>query len=300
MSTRVRDRIQEFETNLQTVGPSAYLYVLPAVIVYLVLMLYPLAKVFLISFQDYSSLTGDNPWVGLANYERVLSDPVFWQAAQNTLVYGIVAITIPVVFGLVLAALLNVEIRGSTTIRSIIFTPVIVPIVVASILFGWIFNPMGILNSILLQLGVIDSQISWLSVATLALPAVLVMVVWKRTGYYMVILLAGLQSIPDDVYEAARIQGKSRWQIFRHVTVPMAKPAIVIVLILGLINSVKAFAEVYIMTQGGPGHATEILGTYFYKQTFAFFNLGTGAAVGFIQFGITLVLALVFFYVKGD
>jgi len=299
MIARIRDTVRDALTDSGRISPKLYLYVLPALLLYSVFMLYPLIQLFMLSFQRFS-LGGSNEWVGLANYRSVLSDPVFWQAAQNTLVYGAVGITVPVVLGLVIAAMLNVDIRGSTTIRSIIFTPQIVPIVVAGILFVWIFNNNGILNSVLVGTGVVDDRIRWLSSPVLALPVVLLMVIWKRTGYYMVIVLAGLQSIPEEVYDAAKVQGKSRWQTFRHVTVPMARSALVIVVVLGIINAVKSFASVFVMTEGGPGHATEILGTYFYKQTFAFFNYGNGAAIGFIQFAIVLVLTTAFFYVEDE
>jgi ABC-type sugar transport system permease subunit len=299
MIARIRDTLRDALTDSGRISPKLYLYVLPALLLYSVFMLYPLIQLFMLSFQRFS-LGGSNEWVGLANYRSVLSDPVFWQAAQNTLVYGAVGITVPVVLGLVIAAMLNVDIRGSTTIRSIIFTPQIVPIVVAGILFVWIFNNNGILNSVLVGTGVVDDRIRWLSSPVLALPVVLLMVIWKRTGYYMVIVLAGLQSIPEEVYDAAKVQGKSRWQTFRHVTVPMARSALVIVVVLGIINAVKSFASVFVMTEGGPGHATEILGTYFYKQTFAFFNYGNGAAIGFIQFAIVLVLTTAFFYVEDE
>lgn len=299
MIKKIRYQVIDFLTDSGRINPKLYLYVFPALLLYAVLMLYPLAQLFILSFQKFS-LGGSNEWVGLANYQNVLSDPVFWQAAQNTFVYGIVGIIVPVVFGLLIAAMLNVDIRGSTTIRSIIFTPQIVPIVVAGILFVWIFNNNGILNSALIATGIIESRIRWLSSPLLALPIVLLMVIWKRTGYYMIIVLAGLQSIPNEVYDAARIQGKSRWQTFRYVTVPMARSALVIVVVLGIINAVKSFASVFVMTEGGPGHATEILGTYFYKQTFAFFNYGTGAAIGFIQFAIVLLLTTVFFFIEGE
>mgnify|MGYP000654591887 CR=1 FL=1 len=299
MIATIRDRVLDVLTDSGRISLKLYLYVVPALLLYAVFMLYPLVELFLLSFQEFS-LGGSNEWVGLANYQNVLSDPVFWQAAQNTFVYGVVGITVPVVLGLVIAAILNVDAPGSTTVRSIIFTPQIVPIVVAGILFVWIFNNNGILNSVLVGTGVVDSKIRWLSSPVLALPVVLLMVIWKRTGYYMVIVLAGLQSIPDEVYDAAKVQGKSRWQTFRHVTVPMARSALVIVVVLGIINAVKSFASVFVMTEGGPGHATEILGTYFYKQTFAFFNYGEGAAIGFIQFLIVLVLTTAFFYVEGE
>jgi ABC-type sugar transport system permease subunit len=299
MIATIRDRVLDVLTDSGRISLKLYLYVVPALLLYAVFMLYPLVELFLLSFQEFS-LGGSNQWVGLANYQNVLSDPVFWQAAQNTFVYGVVGITVPVLLGLVIAAMLNVDVPGSTTMRSIIFTPQIVPIVVAGILFVWIFNNNGILNSVLVGTGVVDSKIRWLSSPVLALPVVLLMVIWKRTGYYMVIVLAGLQSIPEEVYDAAKVQGKSRWQTFRHVTVPMARSALVIVVVLGIINAVKSFASVFVMTEGGPGHATEILGTYFYKQTFAFFNYGEGAAIGFIQFSIVLVLTTAFFYVEGE
>lgn len=298
MVATIRDRITDALTDSGRISLKLYLYIVPALLLYAVFMLYPLIQLFILSFQRFS-LSGSSEWVGLANYQNVLSDPVFWQAAQNTFVYGVVGITVPVVFGLVIAAMLNVDIWGSTTMRSIIFTPQIVPIVVAGILFVWIFDNNGILNSVLVGTGMIGTNIRWLSSPVLALPVVLLMVIWKRTGYYMVIVLAGLQSIPDEVYDAAKVQGKSRWQTFRHVTVPMARSALVIVVVLGIINAVKSFASVFVMTEGGPGHATEILGTYFYKQTFAFFNYGEGAAIGFIQFVIVLVLTTAFFYIEG-
>jgi ABC-type sugar transport system permease subunit len=299
MMTEIRDNTVDVLTDSGRISLKLYLYILPALLLYLILMLYPLAQLFMLSFQEFS-LGGSNQWVGLANYQNVLSDPVFWHAAQNTLVYGLVSILVPVILGLVIAAMLDVDIRGSTTVRSVIFTPQIVPIVVAGILFVWIFNNNGILNSVLIEVGIVNSEINWLSSSVLALPIVLMMVIWKRTGYYMVIVLAGLQSIPDEVYDAAKVQGKSRWQTFRHITVPMARSALVIVVVLGIINAVKSFASVFVMTEGGPGHATEILGTYFYKQTFAFFNYGEGAAIGFIQFAIVLVLTASFFYTVGE
>lgn len=299
MVTGIRDSVIDVLTDSGRISLKLYLYLLPALLLYAVLMLYPLAQLFMLSFQEFS-IGSSNQWVGIANYQNVLSDPVFWQSAQNTLVYGVVSILVPVVLGLVIAAMLNVDIRGSTTIRSVVFTPQIVPIVVAGILFVWIFNNNGILNSLLISTGIVNSQISWLSSPLLALPVVLLMVIWKRTGYYMVIVLAGLQSIPDEVYDAAKVQGKSRWQTFRYITVPMARSALVIVVVLGIINAVKSFASVFVMTEGGPGHATEILGTYFYKQTFAFFNYGEGAAIGFIQFAIVLVLTAAFFYIEGE
>ena len=269
-----------------------YLYLLPVVVAYAVFMLYPLLEAFLMSFKRFTTLTGQNQWVGLANYRMVLTDPLFWHSFTNTALFSLGMVFIPLVFGLGLAVLLDSEVYATSTFRALLFSPVVVPIVVAGYLFVWIFNLNGILNSVLLTLGVIESRIAWLSSSNLALPSVMVMTVWRRTGYYMVILLAGLQSIPDTVYEAAKVQGKSRWQMFRYITVPLLKPAILIAVIIGLIDTIKLFAHVFVMTGGGPAHASEILSTYFYEITFTYFEMGKGTATAFILFVLALVLSL--------
>lgn len=276
-----------------------YLYLLPALVLYAVFLAYPFIDTFLLSFQQVVTIGGESKWVGLDNYAAVLSDPLFWTAAKNTVIFSVGMVIIPIVLGLGLAIAINKGIKGKSFFRSLIFVPVVVPIVVAGIVFSWILSPTGLLNWILTSTGLVGEPLRFLNSTQLALPSAMLMVVWKRTGYYMVILLAGLQGIPDDVYEAAKIMGKSRWEMFRNITIPLLKPAILITAILGIIDSIKAFAHIYVMTGGGPSNASEILSTYFYKVAFSYFQFGKGAAYGFILFGMALTLSLVVIWVSG-
>lgn len=271
-----------------------YKYLIPALILYTVFLIYPLIRTFILSFQEVQTLGGfQTEWVGISNYVAVLSDPFFWQSAFNTAIFTFGMIFIPLAIGLGLAVLLDRDLKGATAFRSLIFVPVVVPIVVAGFIFQWILNPTGLLNSFLIKLDIISGPVRILNSSTWALPGVMLMVIWKRIGYYMVILLAGLQGIPDDMYEAAKVMGKSRWEMFKRITVPLLKPAILITVVIGIIDSVKAFAHVYVMTEGGPSHASEILATYFYKIAFSYYQFGKGAAFGFILFAIALSLSIV-------
>lgn len=283
----------------QRIDWKPYLYLLPALVLYALFLVYPFFETLLLSFQEVTSLTGQNEWVGLDNYVAVLTDPLFWHAAKNTAIFSIGMVAIPLVLGLGLAMAINSGIRGGSYFRSLIFVPVVVPIVVSGIVFTWILGSEGLLNWALLEVGVVESSMRFLNSSELALPSVMLMVAWKRTGYYMVILLAGLQGIPDDVYEAARIMGKSNLEMFRHITIPLLKPAILITLVIGIVDTIKAFAHVYVMTGGGPSNASEILSTYFYKIAFSYFQFGKGAAYGFVLFGMALVLSLIVIRLSG-
>ena len=276
-----------------------YLYLLPALLLYLAVLVFPFIDTFILSFQTVTTLGGQREWVGLANYEAILTDPVFWRAGFNTIVFSVGMVFVPLVLGLVLAILINTGLSGTSTFRSLIFVPVIVPLVVAAITFGWLFGTNGLVNHALISVGLIEEPMRFLNSTTWSLPTVLTMVVWKRTGYYLVILLAGLQGIPQSVYEAAQIAGKSRYETFRNITLPLLKPAILVTVIIGVIDSIKAFAHVFVMTGGGPSHSSEILATYFYKIAFRFFEFGKGAAYGFILFAIALSLSLLIIRFSG-
>jgi ABC-type sugar transport system permease subunit len=296
------DTITRFTSDAspnESINWTPYLYLLPALLVYAVVLVYPFIDTFLLSFQRVTTLGGEREWVGLQNYEAILSDPIFWRASFNTLVFSVGMVFIPLVLGLLLAVLIDTGISGTSTFRSLIFVPVIVPLVVAGIVFGWILGQNGLLNYMLTTVGIIEEPMRFLNSTTWSLPSVLLMVIWKRTGYYLVILLAGLQGIPDSVYEAAKIAGKNRYETFKSITLPLLKPAILVTVIIGIIDSVKAFAHVYVMTGGGPSHSSEILATYFYKVAFRFFEFGKGAAYGFILFAIALTLSLIVIRVSG-
>jgi ABC-type sugar transport system permease subunit len=300
MATGSRTRLARLLPDFDGIDSRPYYYVLPGVAVYAAFMLYPLVQAFLMSFKEFTSITGANEWVGIANYQQVLSDPLFWRSFANTFLYSIGLVILPIVLGLGLAVIVDSTDRGSVFFRTLIFSPVVTPIVVASLLFVWILNTEGILNSVLVATGVVGEGVSFLGTTTWAMPSVIAMTTWQRTGYFMVILLAGLQGIPDSVYEAARIHGKSRWKTFRYVTLPLLKPAILITVIIGIIDSFKAFAVVFIMTGGGPANSTEILGTYFYEVIFTNFEFGKGSAIGFILFVFSLLLSTLVLYLQSD
>ncbi|MFB6296342.1 MAG: carbohydrate ABC transporter permease [Halobacteriales archaeon] len=299
ISRLLPERFSEGTATDGTVDWTPYIYLFPALALYAVVLVYPFVDTFILSFQEITTLGGEREWVGLANYEAILTDPTFWRAGFNTIIFSVGMVFVPLVLGLVLAILIDTGVSGTSTFRSLIFVPVIVPLVVAGIVFGWILGSNGLLNSLLIGAGLIEEPMRFLNSTTWSLPSVLLMVIWKRTGYYLVILLAGLQGIPDSVYEAAKIAGKSRYETFRNITLPLLKPAILVTVIIGVIDSIKAFAHVWIMTQGGPSHSSEILATYFYKIAFRFFQFGKGAAYGFILFAIALVLSLLIIRLSG-
>lgn len=283
----------------ETLNWKPYLYLLPALVLYAVFLVYPMIKTFILSFEKVQRLGGAHTWVGLQNYAAVLNDPLFWKSAFDTLIFSIGMVLIPLALGLGCAILLNTGVKYNGFFRLVIFLPVVIPVVIAGMTFGWLLGNHSLVNGILVSTGLVSKPVSFLNSSTLALPSVMLMVIWKRTGYYMVILLAGLQSIPDDVYEAAMIMGKSRWQMFRRITLPLLKPAVLVTVIIGIVDSVKAFAQVYVMTQGGPSHSSEVLSTYFYKIAFNYFQFGKGSAYGFILFAIALVLSMIVIRVSG-
>jgi len=278
-------------------GP--YIYVAPLILLYLIFLAYPLTQAVLMAFQQFPSLN-ETEWVGLANFRTVLQDPVFWTSLKNTAVVAIGKAVVPIVLGLGLALELDSAIKGDTGFRAAIFLPYVVPIAVVGILFTWLFSNSGLVNAFLLELGLIESRLPWISSSDLAMPVVLILNIWRNTGYFMVILLAGLQGIPDSMYDAAKVMGRSRWEMFRHITLPLLKPSLVIVGVLGILESVKGFADVWLVAQGGPNHATEVIATYFYKETFLYFKFGKGAAIGWIIFVITIGLSMILIKVSGD
>ena len=269
-----------------------YYYVTPLMLVYLAFLAFPVVYALLISFQDFTTVT-NTEWVGIENYADVLTDSRFYTALRNTALYAVGTVVLPIVIGLTIAIVLNNEqVKGNTFFRGMIFLPYVVPIVVVGILFGWLSTEFGIINALLSQAGLIASPIPWLSRSQYAMPTVIVLATWRGVGFNMVIFLAGLQSIPDEIYEAARIQGKSRWQMFRSLTLPLLKPSITIAVILGALAALRGFAEIWVMTQGGPSGATTTLGVYFYREAFIQNNFGKGSAIGFIMFVIALALSV--------
>jgi raffinose/stachyose/melibiose transport system permease protein len=229
--------------------------------------------------------------VGLDNYAKLPSDPVVVTAVRNNLIWTVVTIAVPTVIGLGLAIALNGKVHGKPILRLIFYTPAVLPLVSIASIWGWLYNPQyGAINSFLRLIGLDGLAQPWLGQDSTALWAVMVPAIWLRTGFPMLLYLAALQGIPNELYEAATVDGASRWQQFWHVTMPSLRPAHYIVLALSLIDSFKVFDMIYAMTYGGPGTSTQVMGTWMYFNVFQYYQAGYGTAIAVV---ITLVAVAV-------
>lgn len=272
-----------------------YLFLLPALAFMGVFLFYPIVDVFRLSFTDYNMITEAN-FTGLENYRNLFNDPLFWKTLKNSFIYLIGVVPILVVAPIFLAILVNHKLAGIKWFRAAYYIPVVTSMVVVGIMWKWLYQGNGILNYILQTLGIINNQINWLTDPQIALFAVMAVTVWKGLGYYMVIYLSGLQSIPQELYEVSDIDGASWWQKQIHVTIPLLKPSIMLVSILSSIAAMKVFTEVYVMTKGGPLNSSKTLVYYIYEEAFENLTLGYAAAMGFVLFIVIFILS--FFNIK--
>jgi len=263
------------------------------VIIWLVLYKY-IALVYniILSFSELS-ITGEFSFVGLQNYQRILTDPIFTKSLVNTVIlFGTIPVSITIALGI--AILLNQKFPGYKYLRSLFFLPYISMAVALAIVWQYMFKTEnGILNHILLELGLIQQNIPWLSNSTWAIISVFTIQVWKTVGFYIIIILAGLQTIPKDIYEVSQIGGATRIQRFRYITLPLLRPTLGVCFLVGMVISFRIFDIIWVLTQGGPGHSTEILLTWIYKQAFTFSNFGYAAVLSLVMVVLTLAIALI-------
>jgi len=266
----------------------AWYFVAPALLVIAIFFFLPVAAALALSFTDfdiYALADGRNlRLVGLRNYVRLLQTPLFWQAFGNTLYFVVVGVPLSMVVSFGAALLLHSRlVRFQAFFRTALFAPVVTTLVAVAVVWRYLFNPQyGWLNYALGRAGI--PAVDWLGDPHWAMPAIIVVAVWKNFGYNMVILLAGLQSIPEQLYEAARIDGASMWRQFRHVTLPMLAPIVAMVNILTIAGYFQLFAEPYVMTQGGPLQSTVSVLYFMYEEGFKWWNLGSASAVAFVLF----------------
>jgi multiple sugar transport system permease protein len=256
-----------------------------------VVAVYPLLQALYMSLERYR-LTDSAPpaFVGLANYTALTRDPVFWGSLQTTAVWTVANLVAQMVLGTALALLLNEPLRARGAHRAVALIPWIVPSVAAALIWRWMYDgSAGLINAVLYKLGLIQQYVAWLGNAQTALPAVIVESIWKGTPFVVVIVLAALQAVPGELYEAASIDGAGRAQRFWNVTLPSIRPTLAIAAVLTIIYTVNNFNAIWLMTQGGPLHATEILFTYAYKTAFQRFDFGSAAAMSVVLFAILLV-----------
>lgn len=269
-----------------------YLFILPIVAGYLIFLFGPIVYAFVMSFTNWS-LFGNTAYIGLDNYIYAMrDDPVFWDTVVNTVYFSAGLVPLNIVLSLSLAMLLKRKIWGIGLFRTAIFTPVVVSLVVWGIVWKFIFSTDGgLVNLLIRTFG--GTEISWLFSEIWTMPTVIVVSTLKGVGMNMVIFLAALHDVPKDYYEASKIDGASRWETFKSITLPMITPAVFMVTIITVIGSLKVFGQIYVMTGGGPGTSTYVMVFYIFKQAFRSYEFGYASALAFILFSIILVLTLI-------
>ena len=261
-------------------GLSPWLFALPALAVYVMFLVYPSLTSLFFSLTDWDGLSPGYNIVGLQNYVDMTKDPVIVTALKNNLIWTVVTLSVPMVLGLLLAIVLNGKVRGKPILRLIFYTPAVLPLVSIASIWGWLYNPQyGAVNEFLRLVGLDSLAQPWLGQDSTALAAIMVPAIWLRAGFPMLLYLAALQGIPEEIYEAATVDGATRWQQFWYMTMPSLKPAHYIVLALSLIDSFKVFDMIYAMTYGGPGTATQVMGTWMYANVFQYYQAGYGTAI---------------------
>ncbi|GAB3641137.1 carbohydrate ABC transporter permease [Spirosoma arcticum] len=256
-----------------------YLLVSPYLLHVAVFVLFPVVFSVVLTFHSWNIIS-PMQYVGLANYERLFRDRLFWQAIYNTLRFLVVHIPLQILIALALAELLNRTVRGASFFRAAFFLPVIVSGVVVTILWQQLlsFNS-GLLNRLLTAIAL--PRVAWLDDPAVAMYSIAVMATWKNVGLYVILFLVGLQSVPEQYYEAADMEGATNWQKFRYITLPIINPTIFTVVVLSTISGFSLFIEPYIMTEGGPMNTTLSAVMYIYKQAFQYYHMGYSATLGF-------------------
>ncbi len=292
------DRPKVRRGRSQREGRFALLLLLPAVVVVFGVVLWPVARTLVVSLYDVdSAMPGSYPFVGLDNYVRVFRDSGFYRVLGHTMYFTLLSTFLELSLGIAVALLLNAPLRMRWFWRSIVVLPWALPTIVNGALWRWIYNGQyGALNGLLDTLGISDTPTQWLGEPFLALNMVIIADVWKNTSIVVFFILAGLQTIPSDLYEAARVDGAGAWRAFWRITMPMLAPAIAVVLILRTIEAFKVFDIIYVMTGGGPASGTQTIAFYTYLQAFSNQLFGYGAALAYLI--VLAVFALAMAYLR--
>ena len=274
-------------------GFSPWLFALPALAVYVVFLVYPSISSLFFSLTDWDGLSPTYNIVGLQNYVDMTKDPVIATALKNNVIWTVVTLIVPLVVGLALAILLDGKVRGKPFLRLIFYTPAVLPLVAIASIWGWLYNPQyGAINEFLRVIGLGQLAQPWLGQDSTALAAVMVPAIWVRVGFPMLLYLAALQGISTEMYEAARVDGATRSQQFWYITMPSLRPANYIVIALSLIDSFKVFDLIYATTYGGPGTATQVMGTWMYANVFQYYQAGYGTAIAVVVTVIAIVVGI--------
>lgn len=275
-----------------------WVFVLPSLIVFILLMFLPILLGFWYSLTDYTGLSKEMNFIGLEHYIKMFSDRYFRVSLKNNVIYAVLYTVLTMILSLFLATMLHMVTKGRKLFRTVFFLPYVTSMVSVAIIWKMIFNPMsGPLNTILTQLG-IENPPQWLASTTWALYAVIIVSVWKSCGYYMLIFLAGLQNIPDSLYESAALDGASGLQKYVRITLPMVSPTIFLNMILVTISSFQVFDLINVMTEGGPGMSTNVLAYRIYYEGFKRMNMGYASAIAYFLFAVILIITALQFVIQ--
>jgi raffinose/stachyose/melibiose transport system permease protein len=271
-----------------------WLFVAPALFIYTVVVVYPMVFSFYLSFFRWDGIGPTKVFIGLQNYLALFTnDPVFWIALANNAIWLVAALLLPTSIGLALALVLNSKFRGSRIFRTIFYIPAVLSLAVVGLIWTWMYQPtLGLINQVLELLGWKALEHNWLGDPQVALYAVIVAAAWNATGLPMLLYLAGLQTVPNELLEAAKVEGAGPIHRFLYVTFPLLRETTLIVVAITAINSLKAYDIVYAMTYGGPANKTQVLGTWMYFQTYNYNTVGGGTAIAVVLFALTLVFAV--------
>ncbi|NHI17719.1 sugar ABC transporter permease [Microbacterium sp. CBS5P-1] len=277
---------------------SLWLFLAPAILYVVVFFGYPVVKNLLMGFQEYTTrtfYTGEAPWVGMANYVEVVTDSLFSTTVVNTLLFTIGSIAGQFVLGLLFALYFNKKFPLNGVLRSLLLLPWLIPVIAGTAVWKWILDQDGgVLNEVLGGLHVISTPIPWLTSPDLALIAVIIVNVWLGIPFNTTLLYSGLQDIPEELYEAGALDGATGWRAFWHITWPNLRPVVTVVLVLGVVYTLKVLDIIVGLTGGGPANATQTLATDSYRRSFEEFSFGTGAAVSNILILVSLAFAIVY------
>ena len=272
-----------------------YMMMMPLIIIMLVLYAYPVAYSLYLSFLrfDYASLDPAPVWVGIQNFVRFFERAAGRRVLTNTIVFTVTAVGIETVLGLAIALAFNRDFRGKGIARALLLVPVMIAPVVVGYEWRWLFNdPYGLINYALTRMHLISVPIPWITSAQFAMPSVIIADVWYATPFVAIILMGGLQSLPQEPYESALVDGATVWQQFWYVTLPLLRPVLLAALLIRTMDAFQTFDLVYILTYGGPGILTEVMNTYTYKLAFTSFDMGRAAAVAVISLFAMVALSL--------
>jgi multiple sugar transport system permease protein len=278
---------------------TAYAMQTPGLILFAVFTVYAVGTAAYLSFTNYDPLANQGDFVGLANYRAVLHDSTWWAAMGHTLYFTVGTMIPSMAIGLFLASLLNSKIRGLSFYRTAFYLPAITPLVIATLLWKWLYNAdYGLLNYYLLRLHLIDTPIQFLANSSWAMPSVILMQIWLSIGFNMVVYLAGLQAIPAELYEAAEVDGATAWQRLRRITIPLLWPTTIFLLVFQTILGMQTFDQIFVMTSGGPpgpGGATTTVTYYIYLNAFQYLKMGKASALAWTLFVVVFALSLIQF-----